>query len=66
MDEPPRFTRLNVRIKIILLIIANLLMRLLPLPTCDLRSFCMVVRLIVLLFINLTPLYRIALPMRRG
>jgi hypothetical protein len=56
MDEPPRLTRLNVRIKMILLIIANLLIRRLPLPTWALRSFCMVVRLIVLFFISLTPL----------
>jgi hypothetical protein len=56
MDDEPRLTRLNVRIKMILVIIAYRLIRMLPLPTCARLSFCMVVRLIALFLISLTPL----------
>ena len=66
MDEPPRLTRVNVRNKIIRVIIAYLFIRLLRLPTLARRSFCIVVRLATLFLVRRSPLYLSAHPMRCG
>ena len=66
MDVPPRLTLVNVRNKMMRVIIAYLFMRLLRNPTLARRSFCIVVRLAILFLVRRKPLYLNAHPMRCG